>query len=60
MSRELEKGIGGSSDESSFFDGQIVLCSNSIGTNNMFEAGSMILSKNWTPITCTLNYFARL
>lgn len=30
------------------------------GTNNMFEAGSMIVSKNWTPIICTLNFFARL
>lgn len=30
------------------------------GTNNMFEAGSMILSKNWTSIICTLIFFARL
>lgn len=30
------------------------------GTNNIFEAGSMILSKNWTSIICTPYFFARL
>lgn len=30
------------------------------GTNNIFEAESMILSKNWTSIICTLYFFVRL
>lgn len=29
------------------------------GTNNMYEAGSMILSKNWTLIICTLIFFRK-